>query len=1489
MPIVDAKSVKDRVIATRSNVHPRLNGDLIAKPSNLFSNFAFADVDENGDPDGIEVTLPEQPDGFFVYLSEPNKGPDTLAAQNTVPIPLSRTSYIVKESWVPGHRPPAADFAAPIAPPLKPSVSGIASSNAGFLAGTWYVSFAYYDIEFRLTTMAPPTTVTITQGQSIVTTLPQDTPSGAEGLVIFLGSSPSNMFAQDYVSLSSSAFTTWTMSGPFFYGRTPPSFNETEEFPPRPPTLELTRGERPTDPITLMARSVSVAGTAESEPSDFTDPVTAVGSGTDSVAFRLAPGRNPRTEISQLISESTRSVTPSGGFEPNQQIFISNTSTDEESVAYDSSRGSKFRGLRPTEDLRTRGRTPEEAEDGESGVIEIGSPDSGFFIRIDIPGLQLPFVTGLATAALAAGVYWVGLTYSVRGTETKLSQLIQVTVSASQVLRVILPNPVNAILNPSLQERDSLHKPFDHTLNAGNASSAIAVATDTGEVFLDTNGTQTSLTTPSHSVTFPVNRSFLHRISADIDSVVAAGTQEAILEELDSGGSTLRTTTLKSVSSSGHDSYDLIYGPVSALGIFVAWLDGTVAARLTHRFAGGSRGGQMRISRMSATIGAGRPRLVEKPPARYRQPATTVAPKFTSYFPGGFKVLGPPPPTATISTGGSLPKLDFVDFESGSKPLAWNFVRTLTVGAPGTTDVVETPAAIDGTYGWHVAKTTTQTHYNYAYRDFGPSNRTSLAVRFKTRVRTMPLTYVYLCYITDPTSGFMVGAIYLNSDGNLYFQTVSQSPFTVFLDVTNTYLLGASFAGDVLDLELIVEQGNSSSGSINAGIGRNGGAKTYAGKKTGQNWFGRFPRRAIVGVGNAGDPSASYNFDFDSFTITDLGDRAPTTGAPPALSPYTLPDRPTRSSTGIGAEVTFESGSIPSDWSSSRTPSDGTTTAVVQGSSAISGSFGLRIADTGTAVAASIYIFSNTFVARSAVGVRNRFRIVARPNSGNITLLHLVSDIGQNLGRMYLDSTGDLYTQAYSAGTAQTAVKIGTGITNGTILTAELVGAGGGTQSGSLSSWYSKGGTGATSERQLWNQQFLLDWSAGLIASPRAGGMLQSVASQTFTLDLDSLQLTDQGEIQFIETTDAGVIINQEQYYLPVGSVPRDDLFLRGYFDAVMPGDQYVSAIRARYKGIATPATPCVFTAYLQDGTTQEIGSCFPEDGVMGEAAWADYVSEIMTIPTNCFRVGMHSRGIAEGEWVVQDFCFSPGTVPIREVSYPTTATITHTLDTRAASGGYISMERIWIDRGTIVEVPAGCTATTEFRSANVIGGPFEPPDWTTDVTQVPPNRMAQFRITFNTDTTNTPVLKSGTPFVEYGLMWAGAQVSSLTREDRSEFPGGVLVSQMDIPYAAAPHSILFLPSGRVKRERTGSPVGMIPFFILGIFTEDAALEIEETCLDKDFWVEARDKLYKVRFTNQVEFVAVEGSVDRLGLGWQMWAEAECGPVEILETASKVL
>src|SRR5215207_4661674 len=105
----------------------------------------FVEEDADGNPAGWELVEPPVPDARNVYGGA---APNTVTRQNTAPLGLERSSYLVNHPLVDGDpMPNEGDHLAPLPRPRKPRLKKVTVSRAGYPPGTaqnpHWVAFAW--------------------------------------------------------------------------------------------------------------------------------------------------------------------------------------------------------------------------------------------------------------------------------------------------------------------------------------------------------------------------------------------------------------------------------------------------------------------------------------------------------------------------------------------------------------------------------------------------------------------------------------------------------------------------------------------------------------------------------------------------------------------------------------------------------------------------------------------------------------------------------------------------------------------------------------------------------------------------------------------------------------------------------------------------------------------------------------------------------------------------------------------------------------------------------------------------------------------------------------------------------------------------------------------------------------------------------------------------------------------------------------------------
>lgn len=1156
----------------------------------------------------------------------------------------------------------------------------------------------------------------------------------------------------------------------------------------------------------------------------------------------------------------------------------------------------------------------------------------------------------LETRPTGTTYYWVTFGYSVRGQAGPTAPADRVALAPGETVRLIPEDPVNALRNSQFRDIDADGYPegwgFQGVGGVGVGQGSFSLGE--GVISLTTNGPRLPSASPAVWGNFSVNRSRDYVIGGTISCELNQGVAHVYVEEYsDDEATTLVTggsfTLLKEVSApSGSVDFSMRFGPTAdaALGV-KGWNDQTQAARVTVRFynaasqAVANRDGTIDVIELYASPHDRRLRRYTDP-EDYRETAEPDPPAYERWNKYFNKAVGPPPGAdRRASASAPLAKVDFGTTTPGAvAPSGW---AQRILGTTGMTANVEAPAAIDpGGYGLHLKKATSATGLRYIYRSFG-ATRSKLAARAKFRVRQLPTRgEVALLQIKDrfaDTGAFALGYVTLNSLGQLYLWAWKPDPKSPETKGAGYGLwVGSGIqVGDVLDLELVVSGGGTNSGGVAVAIGKNGARRRFSPNVVSTTWWDTYDYYASVvqaGPSMNTDPATLWDIDLDTIVVTETGDvlTDPSVRVPYEASPKV--DRPRRDPT-ILETLSFDSStSLPaSPWGSSRSPSDSTTALVVQAASKISATGnGLRVMDNQTTTDANAYIYRPYSPTREALGVRARFRLVTRPTTGTVRIMTLRDASSREIAAAVLSSgpnntaTVSVVPTSYD-GDSPASVGVFQNLVVGSVFTLELVAEGAGTQAGLLSVYGDAGGTLEIENRDLYGQPAPLDWSTSAIGRLDIGLQADSINGLTAALDIDDVVLTEDGELLYRELTEDGETINQVwTYYTPGGPV-RDDLWIRDVGFASLPGKTHTISLWARYAEVVGLCFPLSLTAYGASGTPYDLGCVFGDDGISGTAEWEEHKLTFAvpatgaarptalgggTWPEDCYEVWVDSPGISSGEFVAQELVISPGAEAVREVSYPGAlgtpgeGVVWVTLDSGVAldapevlsSSSFLKNR--WLKVASVADIPGDADVTFEYGSSDPApeGSAYpttEPEVWLPSLVGLKQRRYLHVRATLHasSDGKETPVIAARSPYLEYGTYWSGEFVNKLLRADGTEFTGGCLALGVEFPSRLAEYDIR-APQGRLRRHQRTEKIGQISGMTLRVLSEDAKREIEETCLDEDFLLEAYDRRFTLRFGDQILFDRVEGfgDVRPAGRGYWRMHEAEAAAVEIVETTT---
>lgn len=432
-----------------------------------------------------------------------------------------------------------------------------------------------------------------------------------------------------------------------------------------------------------------------------------------------------------------------------------------------------------------------------------------------------------------------------------------------------------------------------------------------------------------------------------------------------------------------------------------------------------------------------------------------------------------------------------------------------------------------------------------------------------------------------------------------------------------------------------------------------------------------------------------------------------------------------------------------------------------------------------------------------------------------------------------------------------------------------------GTDDATIYTWGSTG-TNPKSLLARWEGVDLTGYSASTVD---LGVTSESAASMTWDVFIDTVRITDRGETWFREHNSDGKRINQlTGFFLPSQPV-RQDLLVRSLRIPVLPGFAYRFGVVARFENLPTnPAPkPLYAEAIKLDGTVVAIGDLVTngapnETGVSGTMGWAEYTPNAITVPADCYEIRIRSRDISSGSFYLQELVFSKGTAVKRTSLYATVGSFRTRFHRDAAHRPHgLPLERERVFLGTRVEAPAGATSTVTYRSGSYVDplNPLAGVSWGSgflaDPTQVPDLPIVEIDGSFTTDGTDTVVVSSGSPSMEYLVRFAGNPVPTLLRPDRSELPGGVILDGYE-EWSRRPRvNVSPQYSGRVRRQRVAAPVGYQQPCQVFCFSPQAKRYIEEEWgPPNELQIEALGWLLSVKLTEQPNLESNQQSRRRL-------------------------
>jgi hypothetical protein len=725
LPEVGPKTPLDRARHTYTDAFFRKDASVILEPEDLLegggdmtiTNKAGNPLSADGTP-AFELWKVDNPDGWSPYLGTSPQGVEGPTRQVSSAYPISRDSFMGNQPLIPGDLPPVSIGAAKLAQPEAPILVAESIGIEGYVASpeTSPLFVAYtYAIRGLHSLLSPPTLVPpLASGQSISSLLPtQNIPKGITHIGMWLpepGTStptiPGPFELQREVDITQYNPGKYDLTGPFRHDKKEPVVNETRlATPARPGFTVSPPGSVISFPLRQGDYRAAVVWTdanGESLPSSFVSSHVDIPEGQ----LRVYRPPNPPPRATGWRAYVHVDGTWNVVYHSIEQVGNEKPYSLETKYVYFWGWGS---GQGPQVET-AQDAPPPFPMDIFSYLVQRDLPTENTS-GIEDPTEALPTPTVFGSVRLPAGTYYAGITESLRGRESILSPLSSITITDSQVLRMIRQDRVNRIPNGSNSEVGADRRPLDQTIITTNG----AVVADGQTTLIRTSGAQTGTTPSSATRAVLVENTKAWRVEVKMSveqplSGVLQGSAEAVLEQISTSGSVTQTV-LGSLSDMGTlDVKKIIHGSAETglPGGSVQWLSTTVRADILVRYAGATKNLTIRVYRRELNPSQHAPRRASDETTRFPGPDD---PATGSLPPGTDSWVSLPPEEGAPSepTPGGSPAL--VEWPAPDRPsssgIALEAKATFETALPsgwtqnvsGATLTRETTAALAGTYG----------------------------------------------------------------------------------------------------------------------------------------------------------------------------------------------------------------------------------------------------------------------------------------------------------------------------------------------------------------------------------------------------------------------------------------------------------------------------------------------------------------------------------------------------------------------------------------------------------------------------------------------------------------------------------------------------------------------------------------------------------------------------------------------------------------------
>lgn len=1362
------------------------------------------------------------------------------------------------------------------------------------------------------TPLGPPISFTGANGQSYRVTLPDNAPEGADTIGIWMAlgqdstaTRPGEFFLQrDLGKNYGSPF--YDLNGPYRFELDEPEENETMLPEAKRPRVKFREERNPCRIGEYYFFLTWARGEEEGLQSDFWGPFTVEGSNY------YADPDTPIGDIPELLAGYGYfevNVPP-----PPRDVtgyYLYAVVDDEINRVYNKVTGVGL--TRPWPAAKAKGKPDHHKISGWgpgsdyddrillSGHDPAGADGSG----IDAPDFRPEPPEAFGASRPEPGVYFFRTTDEHRGLESRPSEATEVELGAEDIARVIFRSPVNELPNATFVEKAADGLPLDHTIVTTGGSSYM----DNGELVLETNGAQTgttpSLTNEHVDVDREAQWELVVRFKVENPrSGPLQGNVEAVLEEIDETTNAITTTVLRTSTEKGEYETRQVINPASGTGF--KWKTGTYKAALKIRFTGATKNAIVRVSRQLLKPYKWDIRRRKKVPG---EPSDPNPPPETTHPPGSDVGLEPSPTPPESPEYQAMPAVDRPLSDGEALEATHTFETVMPAGwtentSGGATISRQAAAALSGSIGLRLQKSTGGALGSAFLSKVFPTPagllyRHSAAFSTRNRINALSASHHLEMHKIGQPDGSPVAWVRYGSATEVATLTIDDAPVTpgnvaIALDGVSTNV--AVVATREVQ-RLVINTAPTAPGTIGVTVGgvtrqiNAGGEReqfrveilntptssgyhsiSVAGSTaTIHSWAQ--DSRAEIAAEYASRGMAGWNVTaagrFLYFTSQLPGPRATATFAP---GPTGLRVAITNIVQGVSETATELADRIRATsffgWTQSGTGTTVDFTAVEGGPRTDPA---VDVGITGATATVSTVTQGSVDTA-SALATRIRGTTFANwttGGSGNVvTFTHTSAgprqDAQFNPGATGTDARmvttvqgalGDVIAYIRDRFGVERKRKIITGITSATIWNIDVAVMGAGTAHATIAFWGSTGSSAKTLLAYYEN----VDLTDTPVGYEGAGVWADSNAAATWTVHMDDLSPTQRGE-KFYRTHDyAGVLLNQLHYHGIPTQPTIPGMPLKGFRGPVMAGETYSFSGFYRWDSIPTSrhARPTYITAYTTTGARRRLKDITGDLGLSGDGAWQELKldgADAITIPNNCYLIGIESENVSEGTIVIQELVYSLGTqvkrTPLRATSGAYRATFRRRAEAKPSWVFYSEKRRLL---ETDVEVPANATAVVRYRAGDSNEGPWTP--FETDPLLVPDRPFVEVDIQGTSiDSVATFVVRDGSPKLEYDVVMGDQMVTSFLKGDGSEFFGGALTIDPDEWSAIPDVGVNRLPGGALRRTKLFDGVEITPGTSIVCFTEEDKRYIEERCLTENFTREEWGESLLVALSGQVRF-----------------------------------